>query len=267
MVAPAVAIKSNAQKMLKGNMQNGVIVSAVLIALCLIVTTVCSLFSVAVGETAAIILDVLLWLTLLFPLLLGAIRYIKRLVSGIKEPLSALFYYFSKKSLYLRAELFIWSLSVRTAIIALVSLLPAIILNIMSSEWIYRIFSIDMPLFATNLWMPAKVFTFLGVVAFVLISVKYYLAPFIFISNSAMDIFEIINMSSVISKRTYFDFISLVISVIVWILLSFFIIPLLILFPYLTVCYMIHSALAVEQYNNVVDSFNDKNAAPFYSAD
>ncbi len=266
MVAPASVVRTNAKKLLKGNMSNGIFASAILVAAFVISMTVCSLVGAVFGAIGYYAALVLLFAGVIIPLVLGELRYIKRLMAGIKEPVSAVFLYFSESKLYVRAIKLILGIASRLVVTAIAVMLPAAVVRLFSGEWIYGVLGIDMPLFASNLWMTGYVFYYIGLALLFLISLKYYLSFYIFISNSTADISEILKVSCVISKRTYFDFLLLILSLSFWILLSVMQLPLVFLFPYLAASYCIHSALAVKQYNTVVESMKIDDKTPFYSA-
>ena len=137
---------------------------------------------------------------------------------------------------------------------------------VLSSERFYNFFDLSLPVWTSSLWTLNSFLAIISSFALIFVALKYYLAPFLFVSDANMHPAEAINMSVIISRRTGSDFVALVLSFALWILLSVFVAPLIFTIPYFIAAYGVHCRYAVTAYNNDVDNFNSKDA-PFYSVD
>jgi len=192
-----------------------------------------------------------------FPLLLGIFRYFRRILYGeYDSPVSA-FYYFNDTNLYKKSLDFAFSLTVKILIFAIFCYLPAILLKIAAEPEIYEWFGVSIPI-----WTPvlSTVATFIFVIAtfvVVILSLKYYLSFFLFVSNDENSAKYAIDMSIVISKRTRLDFIYLIFSMLLYIIASVFLIPLPFTLPLLFATYTVHCVYAVYQYNDTIDNLTN----------
>ena len=82
-------------------------------------------------------------------------------------------------------------------------------------------------------------------------------------ADEEMDVNEAVHMSVVISKNTVLDFIYLLFSMLGWVLLSFFFIPLIYTIPLFITVYLTHSSIAVSEYNEHIKRVNSENFPTF----
>ena len=90
----------------------------------------------------------------------------------------------------------------------------------------------------------------------------FYIAPVLFIADDNMDCAEAIHMSTIIAKGSSIDFVYLFFSFIGWILICFFLIPIVFVLPYLICSYLVHIRFAVAKYNKHIVK-NDNNIPTF----
>ena len=264
-MASTLAVKTNAKLALKGNYIKAIFASCVLVFSQLILWLICSMISVIGNVAAVITVSVLVNVFLISPLFLGLLRFFKRLAFGCNDEVVSVFYYFSDFRAYKRAMEFVLKLFVRVLQNAVVSFLPAIIVRIATMPFIYDLFDIKVPQFAANLWAAKNIFIFLGGVCFVLITLKLYLAPFLFVAQENKCAAEAILMSGIIARRSLTSFVFLCFCMSFYIIISLFALPLVFTAPYFFAAYIVHSRYSVAQYNNHIEENDMKD--PHYAAD
>ncbi len=216
--------------------------------------------SVFVGEYTDSFISALLnsFLTLFigFPLFLGLVRYFSRFADGVTDYPTEVFFYFSSKKNYFKAIKFTVKLLIRLILSALLISLPALILKLFSEPYVYDYLNMPIPLW-TPIFSTISGFLFiLAAVVFVAVNLKYYLSFYIFVSCDYNQPIKILNFSSIIARRTQTDFIYLLFSMFLYIVLSLFFLPLIFILPFILTVYIIHSKCAVIQYNNTIEELN-----------
>lgn len=265
MLAPSPVIKATAKEALSKNFLKSVAVGCVLIFVyfaLLLIGSIVSIFTGSIGYAVTLVL--LLFAT--SPLFLGALEYFRRLLWEQDDSVLMIFKYFSSAAAYRRALHFSFLIGIRLVFAALVLYLPCIIVSLLANERIYSFFDISLPVWTSNLWALNSFLAFIASLALVFVMLKYYLAPFIFVSNDSIDPAEAVAMSTIISKRTGADFFGLVLSFAGWILLSVFVAPLVFTLPYFIESYCVHCRFAITAYNRDVDRFN-ASVTPSFSTD
>ncbi len=266
MLAPSPIIKKTAKQALSERFLPSCAVCSVFLFIFFIgvlLASLVSFFAEALGYLVALFAIVLF---ALFPLFLGLIYYFRRLIWEQKDSALIIFKYFSDTQQYKRALRFSCFVLAKLIIYSLLVFSPCIIVWLLSSELLYDMLNVSLPVWASNLWTLNSLLAVIAVVALVFIMLKYYLSAFIFVSNDEIDPAEAINMSAIISKRTGGDFFGLILSFFGWILLSCFVAPLVFTLPYFITSYGVHCRFAITAYNRDVDHFNAINT-PFYSTD
>jgi len=193
---------------------------------------------------------------MLCPLGLGILRLYWRFMWDTDDDIVTVFHYFSEKAVYIRTVKFVCALFLKLFYTGFLLLLPSFITEFFSTDRVYGWIGISMPSWATNLYLVSVFLRSAAIVLLVVLSIKYYLAPFFFIANEEMDVFEAIHRSTVISKATSMDFVLLVFSFLGWIILSVTVMPLPFTLPYFAVSYLVHSRFATAGYNKVVEEYN-----------
>ncbi len=263
MTATTSAVKTTAKQILKGKWIKSFAFSLILICSYLIVLYCSQLLTPVLGVVASNIIFALLCIFLLFPLFLGALRSFRRMQWGCDDYTVGVFHYFSSKHEYKRALCFTALMSIRVAAMGIVVYLPYIALALISSGEFYEIFGLNMPAWAAELKIVASVIGLASSVILLFCSVRYYLAPFLFVADEDMDPAEALLTSKIISRRSSYDFWALVLSLAPFLLLSLLLAPLIFLLPYFAVCYLVHCRYTVAEYNSIIERLN--NNTPYYS--
>lgn len=266
MLAPSPVVKKIAKEALKKDVLKSMAVGSIFAFVFFIVVLISSLVDIFANMIGSIAAMALLIFFAVCPLALGVFNYFRRLMFDQDDSVLIVFKYFSNISEYKRAMQFILLMAVRLVAVAAILYLPCIIVLVLSNESIYSFLNIPLPLWSSNLWALNSFLSFIATLALVFVMLKYYLAPFIFVSNDEIDPAEALNMSTIISKRTGADFFGLALSFVGWILLSFFVAPIIVTIPYFITSYNVHSQFAITAYNRDVDRFNE-NVAPSFSTD
>ena len=133
---------------------------------------------------------------------------------------------------------------------------PVIILWLFTESFIYDLFEIAMPLWVANLNPIFRIAEVFAIVAFCFYMLRYYISIILFVADENMDINETFYMSKLISRKSSLDFIYLFSSLLGWVALSLFIIPLIFTLPYMLTSYAVHSRFAIAEYNKLIKGFN-----------
>ncbi len=266
MTAPSVVVKATVKTILKGNFYKSACAALICVFVSLSISLTASVAGIAMGNTAAYIILALLDFFLLFPCVLGLLRFFRHLMWEEKDDIIAVFHYFGSFELYKKAIKSGFGFILKLLLIGLAVYTPSIILAILGNAEIYELLGVTKPPFIVNIVGAADVLTAISTVVFIIVTIRYYLTPFLLVADEDMDVGEALHMSKVISKNSAIDFAALALSFSFWILISIFIIPLPFTLPYMILAYMVHCRFAVAHYNKIADSVNQSNI-PFYSSD
>lgn len=242
-------VKITAKTALNGNMIKSIIAGAIPIFLYFICQYSTAFLSTVIGEIASWCISALMTIFLIFPVLLGVLKFFWRILFSADDGPVYVFYWFSSKEKYLKCLKFILRFLSRIVLWLLIFNVPAFLLRFVSSDTFFEFLSMPMPLWMANLSFYTKLVQFVAIMFSFFLTLKYYMAPVLFIADDEIDSDEAMHMSAVISKKSYIDFISLIFSFLGWILLSLLIFPLLFTLPYILVSYLVHVRFAVAEYN------------------
>ncbi len=266
MLAPSPVVKITAKAALRQGFLKSVAVGCILLFAFFAVVLTATLASVFAGNAGYIATMAILIFFVISPLFLGALYYFRRLLWNQNDSVLVIFKYFSSAAEYKRTLHFSLLIAARLLLLSAVLYLPCIIVCLLSNEQIYSLFNLSLPVWTSNLWTLNSFLAIIASLALVFVMLKYYLAPFVFVSNDTVDPAEAVNMSTIISKRTGADFFGLAISFIGWILVSFLVAPLIFTLPYFMASYGVHCRFAITAYNLDVDRFN-ASVTPSFSTD
>ncbi|MBQ8739945.1 MAG: DUF975 family protein [Clostridia bacterium] len=266
MLAPSPIIKQKAKSALSNRFLHSVAISCVFIFALFAGELVASLASIFSGIVGYVLVLIAFTVFVAMPLLFGLLYYFHRLLCEQNDSILVVFKFFSSAYEYKRALHFAFLLSIRLVFAILVLYSPCIIVWLLSSEQLYSLFDISIPIWTSNLWALNSFIVVIASFALVFVMLKYYLSPFIFVANDDIDPAEAVNMSTIISKRTGGDFFGLALSFAGWILLSMLVAPLIFTLPYFATSYSVHCRFAITAYNRDVERFN-ASVAPSYSTD
>ena len=187
MVAPSPVVKKVAKDALGRQIIKSMVVCCVEIFVFFINMFISSLVSVFAGDEGYVISLTLLTIFVLGPLFLGILGYFRRLIFEQNDSVLIIFRYFSSVGEYSRAMHLVILLTIRFISAALVLFLPCILIYILSSEKLYEFLGVSLPLWASNLWAVNSLFSVIATVGVMFVMLRYYLAPFMFVSNDNMD--------------------------------------------------------------------------------
>lgn len=254
MFPTAKAAKSTALAVLKN--QWPLAIAAVMLPLIffVIITNIIYVFGRVLSTSpflaAAYSLLILSIIAIGLPLLLGSLRVLWSIEA--EQPLSFMevFHYFSTLKEYKRAITFVVLQLGSLVIKAAMLLLPSFIIEYISNSPSFLFRDGVMPLWVDNLWVFALFLRIIAGAVVTYIALRYYLAPFLFITLKDADAFEIIATAKEVSRVSFGAFMTLLVSLIGWIALSLFFAPLVFTLPYILMCYLVHSRFAVVFYNS-----------------
>lgn len=263
MTVSITSIKSEAKSTLKGNFVVAMISALTILFSFLIIDNLAWVLGNVFGDMVANFIVLLFGILFCGPLTVGVIRAFWRMYNKQVETPAVVFYYFSKPILYYKAIRLCFMIAVRVLFFAALFYLPAIIVYVISSPQIYDFLKMPIPIWSQHLAQIIRFLSTFGAVLTVFSVFKYYLAPMLVIVDNEIDAEEAIHMSAVISKTSLFDFIFLIFTLFFWILISLFFVPLIFTLPYLLMCYVVHAAYSIKDYNEKIKKLNDENLPSF----
>ncbi len=247
-------VKQTAKTALKGNYLR-VFVACLILTFSLIVTAnISGLLGIVVGDFIEAILLFILSTLFFYPLALGVLRYVWRILFSVTDSPIAVFYWFSEKRLYFKALKLIFQFAFRIVFWLAVLNIPSLILYVLSKSFIFELFDTAPPLWTANLGYYSLLLRNLSFVLVFFIMLKFYMAPLLFVADDNMDVSEAMFNSSVIARKSSIDFIGLFFGSFGWILLSFLILPLPFTLPLLFSYYAVHIRFTVSEYNRHIEN-------------
>ena len=256
------AVKRTARTALKDNYIKSMICCTVFVFAYLLSIYANSLFDFVMGKVAYYIAFTLVGIFVLLPLFLGLLRFFWRSLFGADDKITVMFYCFSSPQLYKKALGFILLFILKFAVWGILLYLPAILIDVIASPEFFNLFKISPPIWISNLWPISSFLKIIAFVAMFSVFLKYYIAPVLFIADDNMDSAEAIHMSTIIAKGSAIDFVYLFFSLIGWIFICLFLIPIIFVMPYLVCSYLVHVRFAVAKYNKHI-SVDDDNIPTF----
>lgn len=253
------AVKVTAKSILLKNMLRSAFASLIVIFSYLICLIISQLSTIVFTDVAYYALFIFSFIFINLPLFLGLIRFFWRMqFDAIDIPITV-FVYFTSFNRYVKTVKFILSLLAKIILFALILYFPLFIIWLLTNSFIYDLLNISIPIWISNLnGIRFFVFVFSSVLLF-LISIKYYMAPILFIADENIDIKTAIKSSSIITRRTFVDFSYLLLSLIGWIILSLFHIFNFFILPYIILVYVVHSRFSIVEYNYFQTKMNENN--------
>ncbi len=248
------AVKATAKQALKGNYIRVAIISLILILTWLLCVNLSNLAGLVIGEFASGILNAVLQILFVGPLALGVLKYVWKMLFGITDRPIAVFYWFSDKEIYLKSVKLVCHFVLRIAVWLLILNIPSIFLFILSKGLIYDLLNISPPIWTGSLDYPILLLRNLSFVVVFFLMLKFYMVPLLFVADENIDVNEAFYNSSVISRKSSIDFIGLIFSSAVYVILSFFVLPLPLTMPLLLSYYAVHCRFAVTEYNQHIEN-------------
>lgn len=211
------------------------------------------------GTLANIVMTALFMAVVIFiglPLIMGMLRNFWGMATETPLKITEMFYYFSSKEVYKKITVFTFLILGRLVLRSVALLLPSIIIGLISRYSFLFFANSAEPLWFSNIWIFELVLRAIAICGIIYMSLRYYLAPFIFIANEDIDEMVCVQKAYMVSKLCLSNFSALFISLLGWVLLSVFFVPLVFTLPYILMCYIVHARYAVVYYNNRVKSYN-----------
>ncbi|MBR0466239.1 MAG: DUF975 family protein [Clostridia bacterium] len=257
MPAKSKIVRLNAKATLKDKWTSAVIVSAVFLGVCLFGTLCGGLLYNVGGVFLYFIFSFLFLVFLTIPLFLGTLDYFRAMAFGECVRADRLFIPFSDAETYTRYLTFSLSLFVRLFVAFFVLSLPSSITRVLASSEFYTNMGLSVPVWTTALSAVSSLLFAIAFVLFAVFILKYFMAPFLFVSNRDLSAKEAINLSKIMTIGHRFEFVKLIFSLIFYIIISLFLIPLFFTMPYFMTCYVVNCRFVVFDYNKrIKESMN-----------
>ena len=263
MTVGSSGIKKTAKSLLSGNMLKSVISSLVFLFCVWIGVNLSTVITTFCGSVYSYIFLFFFTLYLTIPLFFGLLRFTWRLIKDLDDKPISVFYYFSHISLYFKVLKLVFAVFFKLLPIAVILFLPVFFIWVLSQSFIFEMFDISIPLWSRNLTYALFFSRTISNFLLIFFSLKYYIAPVLFVADEKIDVREALYMSYVISKKTSLDFIFLIFSFTGWIIVSLFAFPLIFTLPYFLTAYAVHTDLAITEYNEHIEKLNEKNYPTF----
>ncbi len=243
------AVKTTALAILKNNWPGAIIAAVIPLAFFLSIANILSLLAAAFSTEVVYVTFGVVMFFVGIPLILGVLRYFWGLCTESSITLAEVFFYFSSLAKYKKAVAFLGLLFGKLFLQAVALLLPSIIIDLMSRFPSVIFADSATPIWFSNLWIFSLVLRVIAYCIIAFIALRYYPAFFMFVSQDDLNIKGILEKSYIISRFFAGDFLSLTTSLLGWVVLSVFFVPLIFTLPYMFMCYMVHSRYCAVNYN------------------
>ena len=240
--------KSNAKAFLKPMWSQsiaalGILCATVIMGIC-IKELLAGFVSPAVGTAALVLYTVFVTA----PLVMGYIGWLWRATFLPDSACTEMFLPFSALHGYARTVGFVLALAVRLFVAYVVVMLPYAIAHMASSPRFYELVGGSMPVWAINIWIFEKFLKVVGIAAFVLLLLRHYLAPVIFVVGGNLTPAESFYLAKEVGNVSLSAFLQLLWGFLGWALLSLLALPALYTFPYFSFSFIFHCRFAISQY-------------------
>ncbi len=186
------------------------------------------------------------------PLMLGALRTLWQELSIGESGVADVFYYFSSFGRFKQAFKFECVLVFKVAVTFVVCLAPAIAISVITDVGVQNTIGFSLPIWLSGLHILGSLFTFIGSTVAFFVSLKYFAAPFLFVSDEEGVAGGLFYKASRLSKIGYIEFISLLASFIGWFILGIFVFVLPFILPYFLLSAISLCRFTVYQYNKKI---------------
>lgn len=253
------AVKNTARVILKGMWPKLIACTFLGIAVAFIGIYAISAVSLLVfGAVWMELLALICYFLLIFmPLSLGILRFVWRQINDADDDIEIVFYYFSSAAQYFKSLLFTVTFGIKLLISAVLAFFPYLAVR-------YALYSSADFLseqMEMRLLFLSAIFWLCGMIFFIILSVRYYISPLLFVCCSDIEVSEVMHLSKLISRKTAGSYIVLVLGMIGWILLSVFGITMIYTVPYLLLTYAVHCRYAIYYYNHRI-RLNEETSFP-----
>lgn len=246
------AVKSTARTALKAFWPGGIAATLCFLSAMALLFLVCAVNSTLLG-TRAFILNIIIAVLFCFfiavPCFFGLLRFFRHAVYGNLGAFSSLFYYFSDIKKYKKSVWFSLMLICRIGAVGMLTFLPYFIIRIV--ELLPFRFISDS--FFLQFSIVRGVIFFVGLLFFIIMTLRYYIAPMLFVCCDDKHWTEIIYVSKHISRYSSGAFLVLLIGFVGWALLSVLGVTLIYTLPYMLTSYVVHCRFAFNHYNHNIE--------------
>lgn len=247
-MATSKAVKSTARAILSENRVGSVLACLIPIGTFFLGLLFCSLVGIFARDWVADLLFVLYGLLIFCPIMLGTLRFFWRFSAGVKDPLGAIFYYFGSFLSFKRALSFQLRLGWRLAVSYILLLIPSQVCLAFAGKGVVSLEKV-FPESAFLFLFFGSVFLVCGILACIVYTVRFFLAPFLLIADETMSPEDCVCRGYSIVRQTRYPFLTHVASFLGWLLAAAFCLPLPFVAPFLTVSYLVDCRYCVAYYN------------------
>ncbi len=251
-------VKQTARTLLRGKWLISVAASVLGLAGYMIMSVMQSflaMFNTEITGRVASLFGFVFYIFVLSPLFLGLLRFFWRLINFAEDGLGSVFYFFSNIGRYMRAIKLTLVVGWRIVTAVIICLLPYFAIGLVTGSGIYQFFGWEIPLWVPNLILIESFLKVVGIISAVIYASRYYLVPVIAVMDEERLLLEAVHISCLVSKRSGIAFLSLALSFILWLVLSFFVVPAIYTIPFILTSYLVHCRFVMVNYNLVLGDF------------
>lgn len=259
----STAVKKTALTVLKDKYLKSIITSAIYVFSCLVCLFCLELIGTVAGSIAAFVFFLIFAVFLIIPITLGLAFWGVRMIFGNEGHPILIFNFFTDRDKYLRAIRFSVPFTAKSCLAGAILFLPAFITKLLASGKIFNILKMQIPIWASGLSYVSEILEFFAFICLISVMMRYYLTPFLLAADEKMDAREAMNMSRIIAGKSKKDFVWLILSLGLYIIACIFMVPIIFILPYFTVCFAVHCRFAVAAYNKNADKINSLNIPSF----
>lgn len=198
--------------------------------------------------------DIVVCLFMFIPLLLGTVRFFTCLNDNQAPQLENVFAYFSCRKMYSRALKISIYVCVKLIIIGFFLFLPSILTDFVASGGFSFLTGNANPIWFGSLWIISLFLRGIAIVFLIIIILKYYMIPYVFVVNDDLSAREAIRLSTKVSAISFSNFSGLFFGLLGWIILSVAVVPIMFTAPYILTCFAVHCKAAAQFHNKIVES-------------
>ncbi len=192
-------------------------------------------------------LTLVLSYVILTPLKLGELGWYYEAGKHQQEGISSIFEYFGSVKLYMRSVLLDLTIGVRVALVGIVLLIPASVC-FAAGSYMWQSDTAPMEkMLVLGIYLGGMVLTAVGIFFTMIYKKRFFLAPYLVVSNPDITIGKAIKVSIVATKGRQCSLLLFDLSFIGWFLLSMLVLPLLYVRPYLGVSRGLYARYLIER--------------------
>lgn len=257
------AVKKTALTVLKDKYLKSIIASAIYIFSCLVCLFCLELIGTVAGTITEFVCFLIFSVFLIIPITLGLAFWGVRMVFCSDGHPLLIFNYFTDRDKYLRAIKFAVPFTAKSCFAGAILFLPAFVVKLFASGKIFSMLKMQIPIWVSGLSYVSGILEFFAFICLISVMLKYYLTPFLLAADEKMEPSEAMNISRIIASESKRDFVWLILSLGLYIIACIFMVPIIFILPYFTVCFAVHCRFAVAAYNKNADRINSLNIPSF----